>query len=64
MHDISGTLYQTFVQIDPQSSEISLLILESFCYFSIIVTLKLYNFYTVQDSVTFMSEVKSEYRNL
>ena len=49
MHDISGTLYQTFVQIGPHSSEISLLIWESFCYFSIIVTLKLYNFYTVQD---------------
>ena len=49
MHDISGTLYQTFVQIDPHSSEISLLIWKSFCYFSIIVTLKLYNFYTVQD---------------
>ena len=29
MHDISGTLYQTFVQIDPHSSEISLLIWES-----------------------------------
>ena len=49
MHDISGTLYQTVVQIDPHSSEISLLIWESFCYFSIIVTLKLYNFYTVHD---------------
>ena len=47
MHDISGTLCQTFVQIGPHSSEISLLIWESFCYFSIIVTLKLYNFYTV-----------------
>ena len=50
MHDISGTLYQTFVQIGPHSSEISFLIWESFCYYSIIVTLKLlYNFYTVQD---------------
>ena len=51
MHDISGTLlllYQNFMQIGPQSSEISFLIWESFCYFSIIVTLKLYNFYTVQ----------------
>ena len=25
MHDISGTLYQTFVQIGPHSSEISFL---------------------------------------
>ena len=49
MHDISGTLYQNFVQIGPHSSEISFLIWESFCYFSIIITLKLYNFYMVQD---------------
>ena len=49
MRDISGTLFQTFVQIGPHTSEISFLIWESFCYFSIIVTLKLYNFYTVQD---------------
>ena len=48
MHDISGTLDQNFTQIGPHSSEISFLISESFCYFSIIVTLKLYNFYTVQ----------------
>jgi len=49
MYDISGTLCQTFVQIGPHSSEISFLIWESFCYFSIIVTLKLYNFFVVQD---------------
>ena len=49
MHNISGTLCQTFVQIGPNSSEISFLIWESFCYFSIILTLKLYNFYVVQD---------------
>ena len=49
MQDISGTLYQTFVQIGHHSSEISFLIWESFCYFSIIVTLKLNNFYTVED---------------
>jgi len=49
MHDISGTLCQIVVQIGPDSSEISFLIWESFCYFPIIVNLKLYNFYTVQD---------------
>ena len=45
----NATLRQTFVQIGPHSSEISFLIWESFCYYSIIVTLKLYNFYTVQE---------------
>ena len=49
MHDISGTLCQIVVQIGPHSSEISFFIWESFCYFPIIVNLKLYNFYTVQD---------------
>ena len=49
MHHISGTLCQIVVQIGPHSSEISFLIWESFCYFPIIVNLKLYNFYTVQD---------------